>query len=374
MYDVDVSYQLATICLIWFVVMLIISKPIRTLINPCNNNRYKKASFLFFLYILNSVFAFWAADTYHYWTTFIMSHYSSDVLISSEVFYNWLAEKVNYNYFAWRACIWIPACLFIYLTAKRLNLLFGNFWVALILFGGLLAYTRGMLGHTMLLFGVVLWIDSNNSRSTRLIGLLFFCMSYFFHKSMVVNMLFALLAFYPSDKKVYLFSLIFFPFGSFLASKLIAGMVSGNIDLAVGEGMGNTATVYAAGEKSVANIYGIIGKFITIIPEYLTLFYLVNRILYKNYFKGIKQERIFTYLFRLTYVAIYVASLFYFVETSSWIYERFKYMAFFPLPFVLAKVWSLESRSNLWIQLIIVLQLFSLIFSWFMKIYSWYGL
>ena len=49
-------------------------------------------------------------------------------------------------------------------------------------------------------------------------------------------------------------------------------------------------------------------------------------------------------------------------------------MGFFPLPFVLAKVWSLEPKSNAWIQSIILLQLLALVFYWFVKMYKWYEL
>ena len=70
---------------------------------------------------------------------------------------------------------------------------------------------------------------------------------------------------------------------------------------------------------------------------------------------------------------MYIASLFAFVETSSFIYSRFKYMAFFPLVFVLAKVWSLEPRTNSWVKSIILLQLFALFYDWAYKIYDWAG-
>ena len=378
MFYVNYSYQLALINLLLMVMMVLLAKPQYTFAAPQRNNVRRGIRLFFCLYILHSVFAFWSQDTYHSWEGFIAaSRYVPFEIRGYEQIYNWLATAVGGNYFLWRACIWIPACLFMYYGAKRLDLLHRNFLVAVILFAGLTAYTRGMLGHTMLLFGVILLVDTNNNRFERFVGLLLFCGSYFFHKSMYVNILFALLAFYPLKKRGVVLSYWLFPFLTIAATFLINNIVSGAFSLSLGEGVGgigDATAAYAAGEKKFANVYGMIGRLIRFIPEYMALFYVINRVVYKKYFAGIKRERVFVYLFRLSYVSIYIASLFYFVDTSSWIYERFKYMGFFPLPFVLAKVWSLEPETNRWIKSLILLQLFSLVFSWFTKIYNWYGL
>lgn len=378
MFYINYSNQLSLLCIFISILMIIIARPQNTYRDPMSNNVKQGIVFFFLLYTLNSVFAFWAADTYHMWDQFIEgSQYTEFEILGYEAVYNWLAAILNNDYFLWRACIWIPACLFIYLCAKRLNILNRNFLLALILFAGWMAYTRGMLGHTMLLFGVVLLVDNNNDKFERFVGLVLLCVSYFFHKSMYVNIIFALLAFVPLGKKSIKISFIAYPFLTLLASVLISNIASGEIMISLGEGVGGVGDKtanYVSLERSESNIFGIIGKIITFSPQYLALFYLVDRIVFKKYFQEIRQERVFTYLFRLTYVAIYIASLFYFVDTSSWIYERFKYMGFFPLPFVLAKVWSMESKSNKWIKSIIILQLFSLLFDWSMQTYHWYGL
>ena len=378
MFYINYSYQLGLVCAFASILMILISKPQNTYISPQSNNVRKGIVSFFLLYAFNSVFAFWAEDTYHIWDEFIeTSHYVYFEIIGYEAIYNWLASLVDNNYFLWRLCVWVPACLFLYWSAKKLELLHRNFLLALILFAGLTAYTRGMLGHTMLLLGVILLVDLNNSRFKRFAGLLLFCSSYFFHKSMYVNIAFALLAFYPLNKRSIIISYWAFPFLTMAATMLINDIASGALSISFGEGVGGVgdrSMAYASKERTAVNANGIVGIVVTFVPQYLALFYLVNRVVYKKYFKGIKQERVFTYLFQLSYVSIYIASLFYFVDTSSWIYERFKYMGFFPLPFVLAKVWSLEPKSNAWIQSIILLQLLALVFYWFMKMYKWYEL
>lgn len=375
MFYVNYSYQLALINLFLFILMLIIAKPQNTFLSPQSNNQ-KEGTYLFFLfYILNSVFAFWSADTYHSWDGFVAaSKYTNFEILGYEQVYNWLAAVSGNNYFLWRALIWIPACLFLFISAKKLDLLNRNFLLAMILFAGLQAYTRGMLGHAMLLLGVILLVDERNTKWERFVGFLLFCASYFFHKSMYVNIIFAFLAFYPFGKKSIIASLIAFPFLTVIATMLVDSIASGVLDMSFGEGVGgvgDSTKAYASGERKVANTLGVISNFITFLPEYLALFYLVKKVIYDRIFKGIEQEKVYTYLFRLSYVAIYIASLFFFVETSSWIYSRFKYMAFFPLPFVLAKVWSLEPRTNKWVKAIIVLQLLSLVLYWTSKFHNW---
>ena len=359
--------------------MLVIAQPWRTYSNPQSNNIDKNIFIFFVLYLSTCIFAFWEADTYHSWEGFIIAgHYENYQILSYENIYNWLAKISGNNYFVWRTYIWLPACLFLFFTAKKLDLMHNkNMLVVMILFGSMLSFTRGMLGHTMLLLSIVLWIDRNNKLGIRIIGLIFFCLSYYLHKSMYVNIIFALLAFYPFKKKGFVLSLIAFPFLTIVATMIINGITSNTLTLSLGDGtggVGDRTIFYAASEKAHANVFGYIYIIISYLPEYLTLFYLVNRILYKEYFNGIKQERVFIYLFRLTYISIYIASLFAFVETSSFIYSRFKYMGYFPMLFVLAKIWNLEPRSNFWIKGIILLQMLSLLYKWSYGIYKWAGI
>ena len=204
----------------------------------------------------------------------------------------------------------------------------------------------------------------------KIIGLAIVCVSYYFHKSMFVNIIFAVLALFPFGKKTTVVSFIAFPFLTTIATYLIDGIASGQIEIALGEGVGGVgdrSAFYASQERMKSNFLGKIGKIIQIVPEYLTLFYLYYKVIVQRIFDKDKKEKVYTYLFRLTYVAIYIASLFYFVETSNWIYDRFKYMGFFPLIFVLGAVWSKEKNSSKWLKLIILLQLFWVFFRFFVK-------
>lgn len=352
-----------------------ISCPWRTYYNPQSNNVRKGVFIFFILYLSTCIFAFWADDTYHIWNLFLSgSKFTKYEISSFESVYNKLAAISANNYFLWRTYIYLPACLFLFFIAKKLDLLHRNLLLAMILFGSMQSYSRAMLGHTMLLLGAVLMVSKDSKSVTKLIGLALFCLSYFFHKSMYVNIIFAIIAFAPINKNIFIISLIAFPFLTSLASLLIHNIAAGTVDFSFGEGVGGVGDrtlYYVTGSKRILTFNGWIPVILRTISEYLVLIYLINRVLYKGYFKGIKGEKIYTYLFKLTYVTIYIASLFAFVDTSSWIFSRFKYMAFFPLPFVLAKIFSLEPRTNKWVKVIILYQIFVLFFLWFSKLYSW---
>lgn len=284
------SLSLYLISLFVFLISIFVAKPQITYRYPQRNNVRKGITAFFLLLMINSVFAFWEYDTYHSWSGFIEANqYLHFEIWSYEEVYNWLAAAVGNNYFLWRACIWIPACLFMYWTAKRLDLLNRNFLVAMLLFGSFLSYTRGMLGHTMLVLGAVLFLDKKSGNLMKILGLVLVCVSYFFHKSMYVNIIFAVLALFPFGKKTVTISLIVFPFLTTVATYLVDGISSGQIEMTLGKGVGGVGDrtlLYVSGEQMVSNVLGVIGKFIQYIPQYLTIFYLYNRVMVVKIFEG----------------------------------------------------------------------------------------
>lgn len=358
--------------------MLIVARPQTTFINPIKNNSSKGIYLFFLLYTFNCVFALWEWDTYHIWNDFIRaSRYYYFKITGYEDVYNNLAQISGSDYWIWRSFIWIPACLFIFLSAKKIDILNRNFLVAVALFVGFAAFTRGMLGHTMLVYGLILLIDNNSKKASRIIGLILIILSYFFHKSMYIQIIFAVIALFPLNKKWFKLSLIAFPFLTTFATLIVDNIASGlwTISLADGVGgVGDRTNIYISAEKSAKNFNGYIGDIIKFLPEYVSIIYISIRVVYQKCFVGLKQEKIYTYLFWLTYYTIYIASLFYFVETSSWIYIRFKYMCFFPLIFVLGKLWSMETKTNKWIKFIILFQIISLLLKYSLQLRDWYQL
>lgn len=362
--------ELCFVSFIIFIVMLLISKPWATLANPQKQNTKKGFNVFFIVFTIFNIFQFWARDYYAYYLGFSsLSRYINESNGDYELVYNRLADIVNNNYNIWRTIIWGGASVFTYYTAKKLDIQNKNLLVALTLITALNNIdnaTRGVLGYTMLLFGVLLFIDKKSNTFIKMIGLAFFCVSYYFHKSMYVNIIFAVLALFPFGKKTVTISLIAFPFLTTVIAYLVNGIVSGNIEIELGKGVGGIGdrTVhYAGGEKIFANYKGMIVTAFSTIPEYLSLLYIIKKVLYEKCFQGLKMEKLYIYLMRLSFVCIYIASLFYFVETSEWIYIRFKSMGFFPLVFVLAKVWSCNKKTDMYTKVIISMFLIDIL--WF---------
>ena len=351
--------------------MLFISKPAVTFSSPQKNNVAKGVGLFFLLYILNSIFSFWEWDTYHSWWGFLEAQKANYDVWEYEPIYNWLAKITNNNYFLWRTLIWMPACMFVLWVARRLEILNRNFLLSITLFLAFLYCTRNLLGLSMLLFGLALLIDNNSH--AKLWGIAFIIASYFFHKTMYIAILFAVLALFPQNKKSIVILLLLFPLFTMAATYVINNIVSVAwvSSLGVSGEEGNRVVLYIEKERVESTLFGVLRNVITYFPQYLALFYVTKRIVFNNILEGDKRKKIWYFLCKFSFVCIYVASTFYFTETSYWIYERFKYMGMVPLTFVIAKVWSLESKTNNWVKALILFQLLSLSYRWIDQYWHW---
>lgn len=372
MFYIWYSWQGALFSAIVYLIMVFVAKPQVTWCDPVRNNTKKGIYIFFFLLVVNSVFAFWSYDTYHSWETFILSnHFSQFSLTAYENIYNWLADAVGGRYFVWRACIWVPACLFIYYTAKRLGLLNRNFLVAMVLFGSFLSYTRGMLGHIMLLFGVVLVFEEKYFVK-KVLGLTLVCVSLFFHKSIYVNIIFVLISLVPFEKKIIGIAVLMFPLLLGVTDYIVEFVLSGQVDL----GSSEDATIgylEARQDRISFNIIGVIRNAIEGAGLILSIVYCYDRIYVKQLLDREGTKRIFLFLFRLTFVCFYSAYLFYFNnEVSGWIFHRFRYMGYFPLIFLVAKMMTLEPRSCRYIKWVLVLILSATFAEMYSNINHWY--
>lgn len=377
---IQYNWLYSLIGIVIYFIMLCISRPDITYKGPKHNNVNKGITLFFFLYTFNSIYGLWEWDTYHIWDAFIFAgQYYNFEIDGYEAVFNWLASITGDNYWLWRFIVWTPACLFMYFSAKRLSLLNRNFLVSLALFGGFLAFTRGMLGHAMLIYGIIIFGCSHidNKAIGRIIGLIIIVASYFFHKSIYINIIFAVLALIPFGKNLIKISIPFFPIAVVLASMTVDYILAGEVDVAYGEGVGgigDRTLDYLEKEKTELTLYGYIGKAIELLPVYFTVYYLYNRIHTKKYFSKIKYDSLFKYLYRLTYVAFYISSAYLFTGASEWISSRFMYMSYFPLVFVLGRVWSIEPKTNIQLKLIITLQLLAIAYKYLNQLKDWYTL
>ena len=340
---------------------------------------YKKHSFvvhskgitLFFIcYALLNVFSFWEYDTYHSWEAIELG---ANYLNGYEDIYRTIAESVNYSYFWWRGVIWIPACVFLYKSASVLNLVNSKLLLSIVLFGGFIGYTRGMLGFTMLVYGAILFLDSKKM-ATKIIGLLIVAASYYFHKSMYVAILFALLALYPIKPRQIKLLLIVFPILASLTTILVIRLsdILSVVELSAGVGDAGDGAMESIlnAEKELKNTNGQIMKMMEVFPQYIILFYIGNQIFKQNIFDYIPHERTFKFLFRFAFWGFYISSLFYFSDYSNWIYERFKHIAMFPMVIVLAATFYYERKRNKWMKMVVLYQILFVFLTHFLRVYS----
>lgn len=363
------SVELAIYSYLFYILMFMIASPYRNYKKHSFEINSKRIILFFICYALLNVFSFWEYDTYHSWEDFEQSNN----LYGYEDVYQIIAGYVGNSYFLWRSIIWIPACIFLYKSASILNLVNSKLLLSIVLFGGFIGYTRGMLGFTMLVYGTILLVDSNN-KASQIIGLLIAAISYYFHKSMYVAILFAILALYPIKTNQIKLLLIVFPFLASLTSFFVlkfSDILSGfELSMGVGEAGKSSMVSILSAEKELKNTTGQIMKILEILPQYIILFYIGIQIFKHKIFEDIPHQRTLIFLFRFAFFGFYISSLFYFSDYSNWIYERFKHIAMFPMIIVLAATFFYEKKRNNWMRLVVLYQIVFVFLTHFLRVYS----
>lgn len=164
---------------------------------------------LFVLIFIFSVCAIYTGDFSHYQLT-VKTEVGIDHL---EEVYHWIIRFVNHNYLAFRILLWGGGIALLFLSFKKFKI--DPYRSLFYLFASYItfySYTRAGVAQAVYFCGFsLLFKKGNNSQVTRLLGLLLLVSSYFFHKSILVLIIFSPLCFLPINKKtlpVYLLSLI----------------------------------------------------------------------------------------------------------------------------------------------------------------------
>ena len=371
------SWKYALICYMAYFVMLYIAKPLQSYHSPLRNSINVTCRYFFLLVILINVFSFWEYDTYHTWELFENRSFISVYGVEAfEEVYNYLSIVAAGNYFLWRLFVWGSAFLFIYGTAHLLEIRNRHFLTATALFLAFAGYSRVILGCSMLVYGCTAFYKSERYWK-KAIALLIIAASYYFHKSMYVNIAFAIIAIFPISKHSFRTLLILYPFLTATTTYIVNNMSMALMLTGLGSEVGGNSIdggfSYIEQERSIANLTGLITQIITLAPTYISMFYIARRILQEEVLKADRNKTVITYLFKYSFIAIYIASLFYFTEVLSWIYIRFMNMAVYPLAIALAYIWSMETKKTKWAQSIIIIQLIGLFIVHFVRLYHGMG-
>lgn len=348
---------------LWLILLLRYSRYVFS--NRFNINRKGSYWFPLVITILFTTFAFSEPDTYHYHEIYDrMCKVGYSVHI--EEVYFWLLNILPKNYYLWRFVIWGGASLLLIITFKRYNLNHSivAFLLPVILMQQL-AVTRGALGISIFLLATSFWMKPIEGRKVLsfLIGILGCIASLFFHRSMPLFILVYFVSFIPLTRFTISLLLILFPVFRVHVIPLIIKLF--DIGLFNAE-VQRFSIKYIEGERSVANLRGIIQQTVEYLPRFIIVYVIVRYVI-------LKKDCWPSYVVQLSkyvYVLFYISLLFYGQEISSFMSSRTIHMLTFPLIVVFAYILSQNTNKTI-LRTSIILFVVAGLYSFLHSIYKW---
>lgn len=311
------------------------------------------------LMILYCTFGYADNDFYHYEWLFRQID-SIGLNKHFEPIYFWIKTHIANGYLTWRFVVWGCASTFILATIKRLEL---DIRVAIcflaLMYVITLSVMRGNLGIAIMFYGFSYIVKPTSYKiGSYIFGAILVAVSYFFHRSMLAAMAMLLITPFRLRKSYIIASLIMFPFLVAVVNDLLIYIIAGNFkDFGEEMQIGAKMTSYAKADMSVTNFNGMIARFIYYIPIITALAYMTKKIVFEN----IELPRHIYVFYVYWYVMVYVAFLFYFQDTSVWLFTRFMMMAYLPMVIVLSHYYSNEEQTTT-TRLIMILALLACVF------------
>lgn len=309
----NVSGKLGLICFFIYLIMLMKGRRTYSGTMAQTNNYW----FVFICMVLYSVLGFLETDTIRYYYAYEeMIDYGNNVF---EPFYLWLATHLPHAFLLWRFVIWGGACVLMVMSAKLLKLDAGVFcFLVPLLFIIQLSVTRGAIGLALMIFCTIILIQSLEKRKTLLIliAIIGIIVSVFLHKSMIIFIFILLAAFIiPFNNKTMVASLILFPFLYIIVLQLFKDFsFFGQLN----EDQVYLISVYQESDKLEKNINGILFTFFEKTVLLMLLFIMTKKYLYDR----IETTKTHFFIFKYTYLMVYVSFLFLGQEVSNWVSDR----------------------------------------------------
>ena len=332
-----------------------------------NENEVYK--WLFLITILYCTFGYADNDFYHYKALYDYILLTGEG-VHMEDFYVWLVLNLPGGYLFWRFAIWGCATLITILTFKRLNLepkvtscIFVLFYLVT------LSIMRGNLGIAILFFGFSFWLKPipKHLILSYLLGGFLIAVSIFFHRSMFVSILALLVTPFKLKKWQVIVSLLLFPILVVYVTDFLQLLIASqgiSEDGMMGDSL-SKASSYADREFSQANINGFIVRIVQYTPIVGSLIYVT----WKVVFREIILPRCIYPFFIYWYAVTYVAFLFFFQETSIWIFIRFMMMGYLPMVIVLSWYYA-NKKPTRWMKFFLLM---ALIYCIYRLSYSFYN-
>lgn len=318
------------------------------------------------LIIMFAVFGYITGDYDNYIYIYDASEYYNET-VHVESLYAALMDWSHGNYALWRFFIWGPAVLIYGIILKKLNV---NLNVAFMFFAILPMFYfcshRQYLGLAIMYLGLVFFTTpSKNLIMSRLFAVMLMISSIYFHRSMPLYILLALVAMLPFKKSTYIIMALLFPV-IYINFEWILNFVTVTVNTSAMELYSRN---YIDSEFRVdITMWGIIGNIVNQLPVYLLLVYA----LYKSAFSSDAfavplMAKIFL---NLAVLEIYLSLLFTGQEVSAFLAPRFREYSLMPLS-MFYTIYLTRCRMNRVIRTFVYMVLFA---DLYMLAYSIYKL
>lgn len=289
------------------------------------------------LIVLYAVFAYAEADTYYYMDLY-EENLKSIGPIHVEPVHQWVMKNLSFDYFSWRFITWGTAVLLMVLTIKRLHLDFKISMFAVALFYLLeISRSREVLGISMFFFAASLFFYPSRKRFwSFLLATFLVVASFYFHRGMFAAI--ALIVFMPLKlKKWYVYILLAaFPFLVVAVGHVVDYIQMGNLLLQYDSlGIADKAETYANQAASEANFFGQVSNFLQYSPIIFGLCAATKKIVFGHF---PVPKYIYTF-YMYWFFATYISFLFYFQDSSSFLFSRFLAFGYFPMAVVLSYIY-----------------------------------
>lgn len=322
---------------IWFIALLLFRKVFKQPSETISTD-YRLA---FLLLVAYSTFAFADADTYHYMRIFdLMKEYETRIHV--EPFYYHLTKFIN-NYYVWRLVIWGGASLILMTSLKKANLdaTTVGFLLPCFVFREF-SLTRGALGISIIMFAITCIFSEEHRLRKFIIAVFCLIAAYYLHRSMplfLIIMVFALAL--PINKQTIIFSLLLFPILYILVTSVMDNLVG---ILESDEEIAELTEYYLELGQGTVNWKGMIQVVLQMSGIFLLIYSLCKYYLDRsNDF-----SRVSHFMFKYSYVLIYIAMLLYNQGLTSFLYTRVLNFATYPLLFCTSEyLYKSGKRSKL---------------------------
>lgn len=340
-------YPLYNLC-IWFLCFILAYNGIKQT-HPryreiLTKREKKRRNIIIFLFILFSLFTFYSGDDERY-AEFVAEGYKN-VYSSMEYVYVLLAQLVSPYYILWKACIYIPALLFMYGALRKFGV---DSFITYMVFILLLLYscgaTRSVLPYFMFLYAIALYEDKR--LIIRLMAYIIAFSSILFHSSMAVPVVFFIVSslFSLSKTKIWilvlLLPLLLYGFNSVLDNLF-------ELDFLVGTHAGDKVASYLDDGRDEVVSHSMVYYFTTSMAYLLTLiieFYAIKAYFRKVLSPGLQKVVVISIFTLLFSVLLMLSHLF-----NSEVFVT-RYLGFVPfLTFVLVLPIIQNKIAPRWIQ------------------------